>query len=124
MYLGNQVPSRGTNMARKLQINFSNALVSVRVALRFKWWITHEKFVGQHTETPYVNVCIVGQPLYHLRRQIVQRTAQSLAAQTWRVHAPAEVRNLQVATMIQEQVFRLDVAVNDVLAMAINRSMS
>ena len=37
------------------------------------------------------------------------------------MHAPSKVGNLQVATMIQEQVFGLDVAMNDVLAMTINQ---
>jgi len=55
--------------------------------------------------------------LYHL--------TQSVAAETGRVNAPAEVCDLQVATTIQEQVFRLDAAVNDLLQpMAINQSMS
>jgi hypothetical protein len=51
-----------------------------------------------------------------------QRT--EVRVQTARVNAAAEVGSLRVAAMMQEQAFRLDVAVDNVFAMAINRSTS
>ena len=49
--LGNQIPSRCANMARKFEIDFSNSLVSIRMALSFEWWVADKKLVGQYTET-------------------------------------------------------------------------
>ena len=110
-------------MAGKLEIDFGDSLVRVRVALRLKRRVADEKLVCKHAKTPHINICIVRKTFDHLRRQVVQRAAQRFAAQAGRVHAPAEIGDLQVASVVEKKVFWLDVAVDHVLTVAIHQSM-
>ena len=55
------------------------------------------------------------------RWQVIESATHSSAtrASGWYVHRPAKVGNLQVALVVQQQVFRLDVAVNHILRVKI-----
>ena len=76
-------------MAGKLEIDFGDSLVRVRVALRLKRRVADEKLVCKHAKTPHIDICIVRKTFDHLRRQVVQRAAQRLAPAVGRVHRPA-----------------------------------
>ena len=57
--------------------------------------------------------------LDHLRRQVVKGPAECRAPRMWRVHRPTKVCNLELAPEIEQQVLRLDVAVDHVLRVAV-----
>ena len=75
--------------------------------------LADEELVAKDSEGPKVDLLVVRGAFHHLRRQVVERSAHGGAAGRGRVNAPPEVGDLQVALHVQEQVFRLDVAMND-----------
>mmetsp|Transcript_17137 Transcript_17137/g.44098 ORF Transcript_17137/g.44098 Transcript_17137/m.44098 type:complete len:246 (-) Transcript_17137:56-793(-) len=55
----------------------------------------------------------------HLRREVIQRATERLAPRGWGMHSPAEVRDLQRVLQANQYILRLDVAMDDVLRVAI-----
>lgn len=80
-----------------------------------------QELIGQHTQAPVVNATVVVPPLHHLRGQVVEGAAQGAAPAVGRVHGPAKVCDLEVPAQADEQVLRLDVAVDDVLGVAVGQ---
>lgn len=88
--------------------------------------LANQKLIRQHAETPQVNlfvvVIVLSSRLDHLRWQIVQGTTHGLSPAVGSVHTPAEVRDLDLVVYTDENVLRLDVAMNDVLAVEVPKS--
>lgn len=59
--------------------------------------------------------------LDHLGRQVVERAAERGAPIAGRVHAPAEIANLELAIDAKEKVLGLDVSMNDVLGVEVGK---
>lgn len=57
--------------------------------------------------------------LDHLGGQVVERAAEGGAPIAGRVHAPAEIANLELAVDTQEEILWLDVPMNDVLGVEV-----
>lgn len=59
--------------------------------------------------------------LDHLGRQVVERAAERGAPIAGRVHAPAEIPNLELTIDAEEKVLGLDVSMNDVLGVEVRQ---
>lgn len=80
LYLNNEIFSPIRHMIRKLEVNFTNPPVRLRVALSLKGWAAHKKLVAQHTQAPQIHRFVVGLALNHLRGQVIQGPTQSLSS--------------------------------------------
>lgn len=60
--------------------------------------------------------------LDHLWRQVVERAAQRLASTAGRMHRPTKIRDLDVAAMVEQQILWFDVAMDDVVRVAVGES--
>lgn len=87
--------------------------------------LADQKLVGQDAQAPQVNffiVVILGGPgLDHLGRQIIQGATHGLSPVVGSMHAPPEIGNLELAVDADEDVFGLDVPVDNVLAVQITQ---
>jgi hypothetical protein len=84
-----------------------------------EWRDTAQELVREHTQSPVVHLLVVLLSLYHLRRQVVERSAERRSSVSGSVHRPAKVGDLELAVQAEQQVFGLDVAVDDMLAVEV-----
>ena len=118
-----------------------------------EWWRTRrtcDKLVQKNAQTPYIDRWVVHLPFHHLRRQVVQCTAQRLSpykcqsrltkclkfcgkislAPTrqlpggWGVYTPPKVCQLQDSISADDYVFRFDVPVDNFTVMKMLQSRS
>jgi hypothetical protein len=89
------------------------------VALGLKGRLADAELVGEDAQRPDVDGVVVVLVLDHLGRQVVERATERGAAGGGRVHRPAKVRDLDLAAVAQQEVLGLDVAVDDVLRVAV-----
>jgi len=59
--------------------------------------------------------------LDHLGREVVKRTAECGASVAGCVHAPTKIADLELAVDTQEEIFRLDISVDDVLGVEVRK---
>ena len=89
----------------------------------FERRLADKKLVRQDTQTPKIHFLIVVvlgcSRLDHLRGQVVQGTTHRSTTTVGGVHTPAEIGDLDLAVDAHEDVLRLDVAVDDVLAVEV-----
>jgi hypothetical protein len=131
-HAGYQVPRIGRHGLGNLQVHFGNTSVGrcgtasvVGVPRpRAPTFVTrhllkrrdaNEELVREDAQRPQVDVVCVRLALDHLGREVVERAAEGRPAVRRGVDGPAKVADLQVAVQAEEDVFRLDVAVDDVL---------
>lgn len=95
------------------------------VELVFLWRegrFASQKLIDEHSQRPDIDCEIVlMRLLQHLWRQVVQRSAEGFSDLVFlRLEevAPPEIRELQHAVAVQQKVFRLDIAMNDVRGVA------
>lgn len=85
----------------------------------FEGRLADKELVCQDTQTPQIDflgvVVVLGCALEHLRGQVVEGSAHSVAAVVGRVDGPAEIRDFDLAMYTDQDVLWLDVAVHDVL---------
>ena len=103
----------------ELQVYRCDALVRVVVAWSLKRRVPEQELVTEDAKAPDVHSIVVRLSGQHLRGQVVQGPTQSLPATVGRVNGPAKVGNLQFAPHAKQKIFRLDVAMNHVLAVAV-----
>jgi hypothetical protein len=89
--------------------------VSGTLALRLERWFAHQELIAQYTQTPYISTGTVAALFNHLRRKVIQSSAHSLSPPPWRVDTPPEIGNLELTPMVEKEVLRFDVTVDDVL---------
>lgn len=79
----------------------------------------NQELVRQDAETPQVHLLVViillASRLDHLRRQIVQSPTHSIPPVVWRVHAPPEIRDLDLSMDANQDILRFDIPMHDVL---------
>lgn len=75
------------------------------------------------TNAPVVDHLAVVAPLHNFRRQVVQCAAHGLTGRGGRVHGPTEIGQFEVAGYVQQQVFGLDVAMDDTVLVAVVQSV-
>jgi hypothetical protein len=99
----------------------TRALVRTNHAiLRKKRRIADEHFVQKDAQSPPVHSLAVALVENNLGSKILRCAAQSPGPRSWlHVLGEAEVAQLQVARIIQQDVFRLEVAVEDVVGMKV-----
>ena len=107
----------------EMQVDGLNAPVGVHLRGAFEGRFTDQKLVGQNAERPVVHALVVRLIFHHFRRQIVQRAAERFATRGRRVDGPAEVGDFHLLAQAEQQVFRLDVAMNDFLGMTVNHGV-
>ena len=85
--------------------------------------LADQELVHQHAQAPQVDLLgvpvVLAAGLDHLWREVVEGAAERVAAVVGRVHAPAEIRDLDLAVDAHQDVLGLDVAVDDVLAVQV-----
>lgn len=84
-----------------------------------KRWVTNDELVHEYTEGPKIDLLIVFPTLHHLRRQVIQGTAERRPAVSRGMHAPAEVTDLQLAVDTEQNVLWFDITVDDMLRVEI-----
>mmetsp|Transcript_40040 Transcript_40040/g.114558 ORF Transcript_40040/g.114558 Transcript_40040/m.114558 type:complete len:230 (+) Transcript_40040:34-723(+) len=90
------------------------------LAAVLEWWLAHQELIQEDTKTPNVHVVAILLAVDHLRRQIIQRAAKGRASGGGRMHSPTEVGDFQSVLQADQDVLRFDIAVHDVLGMAIH----
>ena len=121
-YLLDQVPRLGTDEARNGHVTPGNLALGLdgRVLERR---LAAQELIREHAQAPQVDglavEVLLAAGLDHLRGQVVEGAAHGVAAVVGRVHAPAEVRDLDLAVDADQDVLGLDIAVHDVLLMQI-----
>ena len=114
---GDEVDGRGADagVRGELEVHLEDAAVGLAVADGLKGRHSKEELVGEDSQAPEVHEAVVRLPLNHLGREVVQGSAQGLAAVVGRVDGPAKVANLELPVEANQEILRLDVAVDDVL---------
>ena len=121
--LGDEIAGSTRNMRREGQVDSGNAAEGGTLSIGNEGSVTGQEFVGQDSERPNINVRVVRLALDHLRRQVVQSAAHGLTTQGRGVDRPSKVSELHFALQTEKKIFRLDIAVNDVLAVEILESV-
>lgn len=106
---------------RKVNIRLHDALIGLKLSLILKRRFACDQLKGQNAQAPHVYLEIMRFPKHHLRRQIIQRSANGVPSAAC-VNRPPEVSDLHLSSR-QKQVFRLDVAVDDVFGVQISKSL-
>ena len=88
--------------------------LTVHTTSIFERWVADYEFVGKNPQGPVVNLLTVLSSLHHLWWQIVQRPTQCHPSVSRCMYTPSKITNLQLTIDSQEQVFWLDIPVNDV----------
>mmetsp|Transcript_24980 Transcript_24980/g.60132 ORF Transcript_24980/g.60132 Transcript_24980/m.60132 type:complete len:362 (-) Transcript_24980:88-1173(-) len=117
--LPDQIPSVVRHPPRPPYIHPLNPPVRRAVALRLERRHPHQKLVQEHPQRPRIHLLVVLAPLDHLGGQIVEGAAQRVPTGGRGVDAPSEVGDLNVVVRTQQQILRLDVAMDDVLRMTV-----
>jgi hypothetical protein len=104
------------DVGREAEVDLDDAALGFRVPLRLKGRRAAEEFLREDAEGPVVHGVVVVLVLDHLGREVVERAAERRAARGGGMDGPAEIRDLEVAALADEEVLGLDVAVDDVLA--------
>ena len=81
--------------------------------LRFEWRLPDQELVAENSEWPKVDLFVVKASLHHLWRQVVEGATHGCAPWGGCVHAPTEIGNLQVSLHVEQQIFGLDITMND-----------
>ena len=84
----------------------------------------NEELVQENTEGPNVDHLVVLPSLDHFGGEVVQSTTQSVAPGGGGVDGPAKVGDLDLALGADEQILGLDVAVDDVLLVAVGQGLA
>lgn len=109
---------------RIADLDAADLRVSLLAVLGLERRTADEELVAQHAKAPLVDGVVVALVLDHLWRQIIQRSAHRLAVVGHRVGRPAEVGELDVIVGGEQNVLRLQVAVHDVVQVAIVERIS
>lgn len=116
----------GVNPFGDGEVDPGNALVGVASMLLLKGWMANKELVEKHTESPDIDALVVLTGLDHLGREVVESAAHggsSVAGIGGRVAAdvggPAEVGKLDAVVEVDEDVFGLEVPVDEVLAVEV-----
>ena len=89
-------------MGREAQINASNSFIRRIAVIRHKWRLSAEKFIGQHADTPVIDVRVVLLSVDHLGRQVVESAAHRVATIVRRMGRPPEIRYLGFELEVRE----------------------
>lgn len=117
--LRNQVARLERHPLRVGDVQLPDLRVRALRVLRLEWRPADEELVAQNAQAPLVDRVVVALAIDHLRRQVVERAAHRLALVRLGVRRPAEVGQLHVVVGGQHDVLRLQVAVDDVIAVAV-----
>ena len=80
----------------------------------FKGWAAVQEFVEQDSQTPYVDVLVVVSSFHHLGRKVVQSSTKGVSSRCWRMNRPTEIGNLHLSVRSDQEIFWLDITVNNV----------
>lgn len=116
--LDDEVLRLGADVRRERDGRVLDAVVRLLLLRRLERRAADEELVHEDAERPRVDALVVRLLAHHLRREVVERAAHRLAPQVRRVHRPAKVRDLHHPVRPDQQVLRLDVAVDHVLLVA------
>ena len=117
--LHDQVARERGHEMRELDIDVPDSATRRPLRVLLERRRANQELVQQDAELPHIDARVVLLPSHHFRRKIIERATKSRPAGRRRVHGPPEVRELEVAVQADENVLRLDVAVNDVLRVAV-----
>ena len=110
--------------AGEAEVDAGDATVRGRMSLGLEGRSADEELVQEDAEGPDVDHLVVLPPLDHLGGEVVEGAAQGVAAGGRGVDRPAEVGDLDLALRPDEEVLRLDVAVDDVLRVAVGQGLA
>ena len=82
-----------------------------------------KELVGEDAKGPEVHLLIVRLLIHHLWREVVERSTEGMPPVARRMHAPAEISQLELAINAEQQVLGLDVPVDDVLAVQVGEGI-
>lgn len=102
-----------TEMRRKANLARHDLLVNLYRLIGKERRITGRHFVDEHSERPPVHRFIVALAQNDLRRQILGRAAQRPGPSLHAFRKP-EIRHLQVALVVDQQVLRLQIPIDQV----------
>mmetsp|Transcript_20113 Transcript_20113/g.44712 ORF Transcript_20113/g.44712 Transcript_20113/m.44712 type:complete len:216 (-) Transcript_20113:413-1060(-) len=117
-----EVPSSGRDGGGEPEVDIGDAAVGGAVPLSLEGGAAHQELVREHAQGPHVRRVVVLPSLHHLWGQVVQSAAQGGAAGGGRMHGPAEVGDLYVPALADQQVLGLDIAMDHVLVVAVVQS--
>lgn len=81
-------------MFRELEVEFKNPHVSfILSSLVFERRVAHQKFVAEDSETPQINFLVVSLSLDHLRRQVIEGSAEGSTSGKKRTHLSRHCRD-------------------------------
>lgn len=119
-----QISSLGAHKRRNRHVGTGDS------PLRHNWRIlegsfANEELVRQNAQTPQVNLFVVvvlrRARLDHLGREVIQRAAHGLPPVVGSMDAPAEIRDLDLAVDADQDVLRLDIPVDNMLAVQVSQ---
>ena len=105
-------------VAGELNLAAKDLLVNNHGVIIVKWVNTSDHFVGEDSQCPPVNRLAVALVEQHFRRKILGGAAESVSP-CFAVLGKAEVSQFQVAILVNQNVFGLEVTVDDVLCVQV-----
>ena len=119
-----QIPRLGAHKRRDAHVAPDDP--PLRHDLRiFEWRFTNQEFISQDAQTPQINLFVVRivrtTRLDHLGREVVKGTTHRLATAIRRVNAPAKIGDFDFPVDADEDVFGLNVAVDNMFAVEITQ---
>lgn len=126
-----EIPSLSTNKRGNMHIPPRNPPRRHHKRI-LKRRLAHEELIHQHTQGPEIHPLII-RPIsprprprprrprrsHHLRREVIKRTTIRRPPLTRRMHAPAKIRNLNLPMDTHQDILRLNIPMNNVLAVQI-----
>ena len=88
----------------ELQVDLADSSVGLIVLRCEERWCADEKLVHQHSQAPGISRVIVLPALNHLRREVIQRAAQSLATINRGVNGPPKIGDLDLTFLTQKEI--------------------
>ena len=102
----------------KADVNLADPVVSPLWSVICEWSFSVEELVQQHAKSPCVHLVAVGSPLHQFRRQIVHGATHRHPLRLLVVDRPSKVAQLHFPVCIDQQVFQLQISMDDVLGLA------
>ena len=106
------------------EVDTGDTAVRGGMSLGLEGGTADEELVQEDAQRPNVDHLVVLPSLDHFGGKVVQSAAQGVAAGGGGVDRPAEVGDLDLALGADEEVLRLDVAVDDVLLVAVGQGLA
>lgn len=122
--LGDEVACLRAHKVREGVRDRGDELERLLLFLVIKGRLSNEELVQEDTDGPEVDARVVFATLDHLRSEIVECTTESTtASRGTRDDGPTKVREFDVTVLGEEDVFGLEVPVDDVLLVAVDESL-